>query len=48
MKACQDAKSGLKLTETISYLNNFKSLRRNNWSTDLDCIYNAFLQVAGG
>ncbi|CAH1737123.1 probable peroxisomal acyl-coenzyme A oxidase 1 [Aphis gossypii] len=48
MKACQDAKSGLKLTETISYLNNFKSLRRNNWSTDLDCICNAFLQVAGG
>jgi len=47
MKACQDAKSGLKLTETVLYLSNFKSLRRKNWVTDLDCIGNAFLQVAG-
>jgi len=47
-KAYQDAKSGLKLTETVSYLSNFKTLRRNNWTTDLACISNAFLQVAGG
>lgn len=48
MRAFQDAKSGFKLTETVLYLNNFKSLRRNNWNTNLDCISNAFLQVAGG
>lgn len=48
MKACQDAKSGFKLTETVSYLNDFKSTRRSNWTTNLECMSNAFLQVAGG
>lgn len=48
MKACQDAKSGFKLTETVLYLNNFKTARRNNWTTNLECMSSAFLQVAGG
>lgn len=47
MKACLDAKSGHKLTETVKYLNNFKSFIHNKWITNLDCITNAFFQVAG-
>lgn len=47
MKAFQDAKSGMKLTETVKYLNNFKNFRRLNWTTDLKCMANAFTQVAG-
>lgn len=47
MKACMDAKSGLKLTETVLYLNNFKNLRRKSWVTNLECMSNAFYQVAG-
>lgn len=47
MKACLDAKSGYDLTDTVVYLNNFKSFRRNKWITNLECITNAFVQVAG-
>jgi len=46
-KSCHDAKCNLILTETVSYLNTFKSSRRKTWNTNLECMNNAFTQVAG-
>ncbi|XP_050548999.1 probable peroxisomal acyl-coenzyme A oxidase 1 isoform X2 [Daktulosphaira vitifoliae] len=47
MKAFQESKTGKELTETVKYFSNFKSLRRANWTTELNCMASAFYQVAG-
>ncbi|VVC41119.1 Acyl-coenzyme A oxidase, N-terminal,Acyl-CoA oxidase/dehydrogenase, central domain,Acyl-CoA [Cinara cedri] len=47
VKAFANNISGKKLTDTVMYLNNFKLLKRNNWITNLECMTEAFSQVAG-
>lgn len=47
MKAFSNKVYGLKLTDTVMYLNNFKLLKWNKWITNLECMTEAFFQVAG-
>lgn len=47
MKAFANKLSGLKLTDTIMYLNDFKILKCKKWVTNLECMTEAFSQVAG-
>lgn len=47
MKAFANKISGQKLTATVMYLNDYQLLKRNKWVTNLECMTEAFSQVAG-
>lgn len=34
-------------SNTLSYLENYKNLKQFSWTTTLECMASAFLQVAG-
>ncbi|XP_050423855.1 probable peroxisomal acyl-coenzyme A oxidase 1 [Adelges cooleyi] len=47
MKAYQELQRGNDLAETVSYLNHYQALKQSAWTTTLECMTNAFFQVAG-
>ncbi|KAL5236415.1 hypothetical protein ACI65C_003825 [Semiaphis heraclei] len=49
MKSYETVQIGINVStsETLSYLEKYKSLKRSPWMTTLDCMVSAFFQVAG-
>ncbi|XP_050423854.1 probable peroxisomal acyl-coenzyme A oxidase 1 isoform X2 [Adelges cooleyi] len=47
LKAFQESQFEKPLPQTLSYLKNYKLLKQSPWTTDLECMTNAFFQVSG-